>query len=57
MLSRRSVRVKVRQQFFAMSRDATVQRADIKRMYRESVYASYKLVLYSRYNIMEINKV
>lgn len=57
MLSRRSVRIKVMQLFFAMNRDEQLSFADAKKVYKESVQSSYDLFLFNLYNLVEITKV
>lgn len=57
MLSRRSVRVKVMQLFFAMNRDESLTFADAKKLYQSSVQTSYDLFLYNLFSIVEITKV
>lgn len=57
MLSRRSVRVKVVQIFYAMSRDETLYLPEARRIYTSSVQSSYDLFLYNLYSLVEITKI
>lgn len=56
MLSRRSVRIKVLQIFYAMNRDETVKLPDAKRTYVSSVKGTYDLFLYNLFCFVEITK-
>jgi transcription antitermination protein NusB len=57
MLSRRSVRVKVIQLLYSVSRDETLTRKDILKRYKESIDSSYELFLFSLFSIVQIARI
>jgi transcription antitermination protein NusB len=57
MLSRRNVRVKVMQVLYAVAKDDTFDTKQLKGEYWKRIDASFELLLYSMFNLMEIAKV
>lgn len=57
MLSRRSVRIKVIQLLYSVSRDETLTRQDLVRRYKQSIETSYELFLYNLYTILQVAKI
>lgn len=57
MLSRRSVRIKVMQLLFALTRDEQLTSRDLKNRYREGVSSSYELLLFTLSAFVSITKV
>ena len=57
MLSRRSVRVKVMQLLFALTRDEQLTSKELKNRYQEGVGNSYELLLFTLYAFISITKV
>lgn len=56
MLSRRSVRIKVMQLFFSMSRDPELKYAEIKKWYWKGIENTFVLFLFCLYFFIEITK-
>ena len=54
MLSRRNVRVKVMQALYAQSRDETMSDKQVVQLYWKKIDASFELLLFSLYNIIQI---
>jgi transcription antitermination protein NusB len=57
MLSRRSVRIKVIQLLYSVSRDETLTRTEILRRYKQSIETSYELFLYNLFTILQVAKI
>jgi transcription antitermination protein NusB len=57
MLSRRSVRVKVIQLLYSVSRDESITRKDVLKRYKESIDSSYELFLFSLFSIVQIARI
>lgn len=57
MLSRRSVRVKVMQLLYTLSRDESITFDQAVKLYWKSIEESYELFLYNIYNIIQIAKI
>jgi transcription antitermination protein NusB len=57
MLSRRSIRIKVIQLLYSVSRDETIGRDEVLKRYWKSIDTSYELFLYTLYTLREISKV
>ncbi len=57
MLSRRSVRIKVIQLLYSVSRDETLNRQDLIKRYKQSIETSYELFLYNLFTILQVAKI
>jgi transcription antitermination protein NusB len=57
MLSRRSVRIKVMQLLYTLTRDESITFDQAKKLYWNSIEDSYELFLFNIYNIIQIAKV
>lgn len=57
MLSRRSVRIKVMQLLFALSRDEKLTSKDLVNRYHDGVESSYQLLLFTLYAFISITKI
>lgn len=57
MLSRRSVRIKVMQLLYAMSRDEELTYNDIRKRYDRAVENSFDVFLYNFFNFVQVTKI
>jgi len=57
MLSRRSVRIKVIQLLYSVSRDEDITRDELKKRYWKSIDTSFELFLYNIYTLLQIASI
>lgn len=57
MLSRRSVRIKVLQLLYSVSRDSDISRQELLKRYKQSIDTSFELFLFNIYNILQITRI